>query len=342
MSTTLYSRLWFTYDDQGKKIPLRAYRELQRRVAVGSATDVMIDRATNLYASHFPKIRVGILMGMFIGACMLLVTGMSWWWAILPMMAAPIAVMLILNRRILQRIHGEMADVFVGEGVCAGCAYPLSGLRVDSSGRVVCPECSASWNESRIIRFAEISKKADSPVRQMLRRLGVLYGGGQGNRSIRDDREVFRTAASMRVVRRVCRENTDEDCDTRLRSAQRRLSRVGRGLRLAYASLLLLMIIFQVSAVVGLGIPSRGLPGVSVMILWLMLVPTIIFSGLIVFVLRGDMGRKGKKARKVLLTNDLCPSCVADLEGIEPEEDGCTVCQSCGSAWKLGGADEQR
>ena len=35
----------------------------------------------------------------------------------------------------------------------------------------------------------------------------------------------------------------------------------------------------------------------------------------------------------------LCPCCAYPLEGIEPEEDECTVCPECGAAWRLAKAE---
>lgn len=333
MSVTMYSRLWSTYDDRGRKIRLRAYRELQGRVATGSATDVMIDRATNLYASHLPTKRVGILIGLFIPVIMLVGTEIGWW-AGLPLIAIPIVVMVIVNGQVLRKIHTEMADVFVGEGVCAGCAYPLGGLRPDESGHVVCPECSASWNESRIVRFAEVSKKPDSLAGQWLRRASG-HIGGHGPRSIHDDREVFRTAASMRIIRRAVRDNTDTTCKARLRNAKRCAGRVGRHVRLALASIFVLMIVFHFGVIADVSRLAGGLYGIKLMLFLPLLVMPLMFSLFVIFILRGDMGRKGAKVRDALLTRGLCPSCVADLDGIEPEEDGCTVCAECSSAWKL-------
>ncbi|MEM1165048.1 MAG: hypothetical protein AAGI30_02020 [Planctomycetota bacterium] len=32
----------------------------------------------------------------------------------------------------------------------------------------------------------------------------------------------------------------------------------------------------------------------------------------------------------------MCPACDFDLDELVPEDDGCTVCPECGTAWRVG------
>lgn len=76
--------------------------------------------------------------------------------------------------------------------------------------------------------------------------------------------------------------------------------------------------------------------------LWLMLLAAVPL-GLIppivtIFVMRRTMG--GRLAR-VYAHAGYCGSCGHDLAGILPEQDGCSVCPECGSAWRVGALNHE-
>jgi len=44
----------------------------------------------------------------------------------------------------------RIADIYLGADRCASCGYTLAGLTPDPDSRVVCPECSAAWDRTRL------------------------------------------------------------------------------------------------------------------------------------------------------------------------------------------------
>ena len=326
----------YTHDDRGQKILFRGMRELGRQAALDPQAATIMDRATSFYLSRMPTkaIMLASIVNMFV--VMILVFRFHWAWAVL-CTAVFVILMQIVIRKKMQKTSDDLADIFVNEGVCAGCAYPLEGLGTDGDGFIRCPECSASWQRDRIVRFASIAKALQK--RGLLRWgewLLLQMGRGYGKRSIEDDRGVVRTAAAIRSLRRAAK-NAGTARGPRLTSAVKAVSRQGRAVRWGLAFVFLINVVVQGNAMrVRLTIGSltvQDLPLIGVLLL---------FSLFFVVALTSDAGRKGKEVRKVLLTHGLCASCIADLEGVEPADDGCTVCTACGSAWKLGGAEEQR
>ena len=49
-----------------------------------------------------------------------------------------------------RRRFRRLADVYLGSGRCASCAYALAGLAAEEDGCVVCPECGAAWRADRL------------------------------------------------------------------------------------------------------------------------------------------------------------------------------------------------
>lgn len=47
-------------------------------------------------------------------------------------------------------MFGDLAEVYLGEGLCPACGYALLGLDPEDDACVVCPECNAAWNHDRI------------------------------------------------------------------------------------------------------------------------------------------------------------------------------------------------
>lgn len=44
----------------------------------------------------------------------------------------------------------------------------------------------------------------------------------------------------------------------------------------------------------------------------------------------------------VCVRNSICPACGYNLKGLEPQDDGCTVCPECGAAWRLEDMNTER
>jgi hypothetical protein len=40
-------------------------------------------------------------------------------------------------------------------------------------------------------------------------------------------------------------------------------------------------------------------------------------------------------AIRVCVKNGICSACGYNIKGLEPQDDGCTVCPECGAAWRL-------
>ncbi|MEM1165049.1 MAG: hypothetical protein AAGI30_02025 [Planctomycetota bacterium] len=75
--------------------------------------------------------------------------------------------------------------------------------------------------------------------------------------------------------------------------------------------------------------------------------PGALFTGLlclqILYLRRTDTpakrSRRGRRARPwdaFRARPSACIACRFDLRGLEPEDDGCTVCPECGAAWRVG------
>lgn len=43
------------------------------------------------------------------------------------------------------KIARRIMNAMIEEGLCLSCAYDICGLRVESDGCVVCPECGSAW-----------------------------------------------------------------------------------------------------------------------------------------------------------------------------------------------------
>jgi len=76
---------------------------------------------------------------------------------------------------------------------------------------------------------------------------------------------------------------------------------------------------------------------------WLLTEPTIWYVGFGILLHAILMGQyfhrcKWQDAQSVvraMTRSGLCPSCAYNIQGVDPETDGCTVCPECGAAWRL-------
>jgi hypothetical protein len=87
------------------------------------------------------------------------------------------------------------------------------------------------------------------------------------------------------------------------------------------AAVLTLMILFVATGAI------RQVPGAE-----LVICPGFLIGGALL--LGGVMvTAPANKRRENLLAVGLCPCCLCQLGGLEPEEDGCVICRRCRSAW---------
>lgn len=49
-----------------------------------------------------------------------------------------------------QRRFPKIAQIHLDHGRCAGCGYALQDLPTEPDGCIICPECNAAWQASRV------------------------------------------------------------------------------------------------------------------------------------------------------------------------------------------------
>jgi len=86
--------------------------------------------------TRYTRPRFGILIDFVALSTCCVVVGMIFWYFLL--------------NRIRRERFPHIAEIYLSAGKCAACAYKLAGLKPEQDGCVVCPECSAAWNATRI------------------------------------------------------------------------------------------------------------------------------------------------------------------------------------------------
>jgi hypothetical protein len=46
-------------------------------------------------------------------------------------------------------------------------------------------------------------------------------------------------------------------------------------------------------------------------------------------------------AIRICVKNGICSACGYSIKGLEPQDDGCTVCPECGAAWRFEDTDSK-
>jgi hypothetical protein len=242
------------------------------------------------------------------------------WGHIFALILVLLAVSMITSRVRRKVAGGVLADLLIEEGLCPSCGYNLFGLSADQDGILPCPECGAGWRASRIRRveaFATGVRMADAHTAISL--APVAW-------SARDDRGMRRPLVHPRLRREIAGAES-EPARQRLRSARRAIGRSGRIVRWLAALFMLLP---------GAGICAAFLSGgMTPTLARALVVPGLFFVGLGCGALFGNFGYNPRRVRRLMVESQLCPSCAAPLDGIDPEADGRKVCGLCLGAWEL-------
>lgn len=237
--------------------------------------------------------------------------------------AASVAVQGVM-RFAMRQAAKDAAVLILEEGLCPTCGYNYNELPVEPDGCYVCPECGGAWRADRVRRAAPFVGEGGTSVLQTIR------GAARNtSRPITTDDRGRGVALVHPRMRRERREAADEAHRARIDAARRRVARIGRAVRWIVGGFLIALGI-AVLCIVVLSVapmPTMGRVGV--------LFGAMCMAGLGVAAILGNFGCRVKPIIEAVRSEGLCPSCAALLEGREPEEDGCTVCPACLSAWRM-------
>ncbi len=250
-------------------------------------------------------------------------------WFVIPLVLFVIAVGPIVTSQSLLtpffRIRGyECIHQAIRSGRCPACRYRLVDIDQDAQGLITCPECGAAWRADRLraveapgdpqARWATRSRFV--PVLQFPKTTPALDHQGR--------------PASLVLYRP--RKAPGDVYETRCQRASKAIySRVsGRAVLLSIG-----LIVLGVGAFVfmlGYGaISPTGTPWWVYAFIPVM--AALLFVGFLFR--RGDLLVRPMTIEQETLAHGLCPSCWELLEGIPPDDDGCTMCPDCGSSWRV-------
>ncbi len=244
---------------------------------------------------------------------------------------------LVLRINIRRRLrHGghEFTQVFLCNGLCPVCLYPVGGMPSSDDDLVRCSECGSAWAGTRV---GEKSSQSDGnpPQREWSDYFG-LKGSLWSQRSISDASGTAHVLLDGQFPTAIKLASSDE-LESRLIDARAMLRESVRfrrtiGAIMAGVGLLLSFTWF------GVVMMRHWPPATASQIISFMTSLFILFFsiGLIPLIanLRGHSANK-RLAIEVMLRRRLCPACGADLEGVPLQNDGTCVCPRCLAVWEM-------
>jgi hypothetical protein len=253
------------------------------------------------------------------------------------------AMMFILRfstRRRLRSGGQEFTQVFLSNGLCPVCLYPVGGMPSSDDGLVRCLECGSAWAGTRV---GEKSTQSDgNPHQREWSDYFGLKGSLWSQRSIRDASGTAHVLLDGQYPTAIKLASSAE-LESRLIDARAMLRESVRfrrtiGAIMAGVGLLLSFTWFGV-------VLMRHWPPVtaSQTISFVTSLFILFFSiGLMPLIanLRGHSANK-RLAIEVMLRRKLCPACGADLEGVLLQDDGTCVCPRCLAVWEMKFGPEQ-
>jgi hypothetical protein len=329
-------------DDRGREVPafeLRSYlvgldvrsipheeRELLSKVQLAG----VVSNGGGLASGKLSGILVGGAMVLSMIATRIWLSGSATWERVVLTAGFTYALLVAIGFFVKDPGRVRTARTLVSHGRCGSCFYPLGQVMQDADGMTQCPECGAAWNALNLrslVSTSAWSGTVDSAVQ-------LTPGGTLQARLavIEDDRGrlVFAVDPTLEELKKRFSE----------REASEIALKAGAGVLQSHSfhivgMALLVICLLRVAWNPGsLGLPMVAFPFVVVLFVG---VSAIGLTNLIREYRRARKGTdqgNGEKIRRRLLSAGRCPTCATNINGVQPETDGCRVCPCCGGAWK--------
>jgi hypothetical protein len=249
-----------------------------------------------------------------------------------------IAVLVLIAREVTRRrVSRLVAATAVAEGICGQCCYSLESVPTDADGRMTCPECGAAWLRERITRPFWLAPQLPQtfhderlPLLQRLTRAYFLFITVTPKPST-----IIATDDRGRFVRTVDSRLWLAPSSRRAELGKARIAKLRRGTRRRG----------RIPRVI-VSLPALAMLGLT---LWLLsdlepynsrpLAPLLILGALVslaaaIAINFSHSFLPPTHTAHVLAADSLCGSCLATLEGIPADPDGCVTCRRCGAAWR--------
>jgi len=214
------------------------------------------------------------------------------------------------------RYREEIARALRARGRCASCGYSLAGIDADGSGMLTCPECGASWRSD-----GRRADEGDAPRWERPRPWLTKF--------VRDDRGWrgrlrYGLRPSLIGIRPRRKRTVFRAC--------------GRPAVALYALVWVLLPSSIVVFFLGMFYGDYGVGARLAIILSAVGVGigSLLAQGLGWKILAE---RRAERVRRALLESGFCPLCDERLP-TESAEDGCRVCEECGSAWRVSDSED--
>ncbi len=241
----------------------------------------------------------------------------------------------IAMRNRLYRGGPEFSRVFLVNGICPVCVYPLQGSRQEEDGFVRCAECGSAWACDRVETTRLLGPK-HAVQRRMADRIGFTQQARWSERQIRDARGTRHALLDKQYGKAIDLADHYEhharlvEAREVLRARHPMRRALGYGFGVFFA---LMIVIFMLTSIIGNWPPASVMQAVRLIwplcLLWSM-----------VFMMSLLANRQGHSANKPvavseMLKRDLCPACGGNLRGLERAEDGTRECPRCVASWKF-------
>jgi uncharacterized Zn finger protein (UPF0148 family) len=214
-------------------------------------------------------------------------------------------------------------------GHCPVCAFPIATLPPEADGCIVCPECGAAWRHDTVERISP--RHTLAPVRKGgIRRYvqGLIKQDWIADDAGREAPLLYQTPW------RRARTATSEDVRGRMREVHKDVFEVAMISRVAVSGG------FVIVAVMLFAVGIRGNTGgflAALQSLFIIAGSLLMIVFAIASFFYGTLGIDPKIARTHLLRRGVCPCCSDELwnEDVEHDDEGRTICPSCGSRWRV-------
>ncbi|MCA9277618.1 MAG: hypothetical protein H6815_02380 [Phycisphaeraceae bacterium] len=224
------------------------------------------------------------------------------------------------------RYWDRYTHLLLVDAVCPMCLYSIAGQHTDEHNLLCCPECGHYWHSDHVLRRPVYTQGEYDGTKTFRAytpgEIGTSVQHDDRNRRVPDGGGVFFLAASA---------ETDADKKQRLENVIREARTSTRGKRWILAG--------GMVAMAAMMLPSVGLfqpiPTRLSMHLAIRICSLSTFFSMCYFAWRMARSSFSAKTSDAALARRICPACADFLDEIEPESDGCTVCQTCGAAWRV-------